>query len=311
MVLDEVQRRPEIFSDMRVLVDRHPSTRYLVLGSASPELLRQSSESLAGRISFHELTGFTADEVSPKDLDTLWVRGGFPRSFLARGDAASLVWREAFIRTFVERDVPQLGFGVASDALRRYWTMLAHSSGQVLSWSGLGRALGVSDKTVRSYTELLARTYMVRLLQPWHENLSKRQVKAPKVYLRDSGLLHALLGIDTRDTLAGHPSRGASWEGVALESVVRQLGADERRCYFWATHQGAELDLLVTHGKHKLGFEFKASSAPSVTKSMHVAFADLKLSSLDVIYPGDETYPLGPGIRAVGFRRLARDLRPL
>jgi uncharacterized protein len=311
VVLDEVQRRPELFPSLRVLADRPSSARFLVLGSAAPELLRQSSETLAGRILFHELGGFSAAEVEPGQLDRLWLRGGFPRSFLARGDAASLEWRENFIRTFVERDVPGLGFELSSQTLRRFWSMLAHSSAQVCSWSDLARALGVSDKTVRKYTDLLTSTFMVRQLSPWHENLSKRQVKAPKLYLRDSGLLHALLGIESLEALAGHPIRGASWEGFALDSVVRQLGVDERRCFFWATHQGAELDLLVMDGARRLGFEFKASSAPRVTRSMHIALQDLKLDSLDVIYPGDETYPLAAKVRAVGLARLTKDVEQL
>lgn len=310
VVIDEVQRRPELFPALRVLADRHPSTHYLVLGSASPELLRQSSQTLAGRILFHELGGFDSTEVEPGQLARLWVRGGFPRSFLARGEAASFEWRDGFIRTFLERDVPGLGIGISSLTLRRFWSMLAHLSGQLVSWSDLSRSLGVTDKTVRSYADILTRTFMVRQLQPWHENLSKRQVKAPKLYFRDSGILHALLGIDRAEALEGHPARGASWEGFALDLVLRQLGIDERRCFFWATHQGAELDLLVFQGQRRLGFEFKASSAPGMTRSMHIALADLKLDALDVVYPGNETYPLGAQVRALGIGRLSQDLRP-
>ncbi len=266
VVLDEVQRRPELFPALRVLADRPRGTRFLVLGSASPELLKQSSETLAGRITFHHLTGFTAEEVQPRELNSLWLRGGFPQAFLARTNPDSLRWRTDFITTFLERDVPNLGFDVSPVVLRRFWMMSAHLSGQILSWSDLGRSLGVSDKTTRRYAELLQSTFMVRLLPPWHENLAKRQVKAPKLYLRDSGILHALLDIGAPEVLDGHPVRGASWESFALENVVRQLGVDERQCYFWATHQGAELDLLVIHGRRRLGFEFKVSVAPTVTK---------------------------------------------
>lgn len=311
VVLDEVQLRPELFPSLRVLVDQRKSARYLVLGSASPELLRQSSETLAGRITFHELTGFTADEVEPRELDTLWLRGGFPSSFLARSDALSLRWREDFISTFVERDLRRLGLTIEPATLRRFWTMLSHLSGQVLSASDLARSLGVTDKTVRRYAEILVGALMVRLLQPWHENIAKRQVKAPKIYLRDSGLLHALLGIESRTALDGHPVRGPSWEGFAIESIIRRLGVTERECFFWATHQGAELDLLVRKGQKKLGFELKATSAPGMTKSMHIALADLKLDSLDVVHPGDDTFPLGPKVRAVALRHLTRDLKPL
>jgi uncharacterized protein len=311
VVIDEVQRRPELFAPLRALLDEHPSRRYLILGSASPTLLRQASESLAGRISLVELGGFSADELEPREMPMLWRRGGFPRSFLARSETDSVAWRDDFIRTFLERDIPQLGFSIPSVTLRRLWTMLAHSSGQLVSWSDLGRSLGVTDKTVRSYVDLLTQTYMVRLLQPWHANVAKRQVKAPKLYLRDSGLLHALLGLTDDESLSGHPVSGASWEGFALESVVQQLGVDERWCFFWATHQGAELDLLVARGKMRRGYEFKSSTAPAVTKSMHIALDDLDLQSIDVIYPGDETYPLAPKIRAVGMKRLTRDLRPV
>jgi len=311
VVLDEIQRRPELFPVLRVLADRPRGTRFLVLGSASPELLRQSSETLAGRITFHELTGFTMDEAQPRELAGLWLRGGYPSAFLARTNADSLRWRDDFITTFVERDLPQLGFEISAPVLRRFWTMLAHLNAQVLSWSDLSRSLGVTDKTVRRYAELLQATFMVRLLAPWHENLSKRQVKAPKVYLRDTGLLHALLGVDSTQTLDGHPIRGASWEGFALESVIRQLGADARQCYFWATHQGAELDLFVLHGQRRLGFEFKSSSAPTMTPSMRIALEDLKLDALEVIHPGTETYSLGKKTRALPLARITRELLPL
>lgn len=304
VVLDEIQRRPELFPALRVLADRPRGTRFLVLGSASPDLLRQSSETLAGRISFHQLTGFTMDEVQPRELNTLWLRGGYPSAFLARSNADSLRWREDFITTFVERDVPQLGFEISASVLRRFWTMLAHLNAQVLSWSDLSRSLGVTDKTVRRYADLLEQTFMVRLLAPWHENISKRQVKAPKLYLRDTGLLHALLGLDEKEALDGHPIRGASWEGFALESVIRQLGVGPRECYFWATHQGAELDLFIQRGQRRLGFEFKSSTAPTLSPSMRIAMEDLKLDALEVIHPGSESYSLGKKIRALPLTQL-------
>jgi predicted AAA+ superfamily ATPase len=250
VVLDEVQRLPDLFPVLRVLADRPGrGARFLVLGSASPGLLRQSSESLAGRIAYHELGGLSLDEVGAGRADALWLRGGFPRSLLARSSAASLEWRREFIRTFLERDVPQLGFGIASATLRRFWMMLAHYHGQVWNASEFGRSFGVSDATVRRYLDLLSSALVVRQLQPWHENIAKRQVRAPKVYLADTGLLHALLGLGTRDALDGHPKVGASWEWFVIRELVRRLGVPREECWFWATHAGAELDLLVVHGR--------------------------------------------------------------
>lgn len=312
VVLDEIQRLPEVFPVLRVLVDRPDSpARFLVLGSASPDLLRQSSESLAGRIYHHRLGGFTSDEVGVEEVDRLWLRGGFPRSFLAADDEASAEWREAFIRTFLERDLPQLGVTIPSSDLRRFWTMLAHYHGQTWNASELGRSLGVSYKTVAGYLDLLEAAFVVRQLQPWHENLGKRQVKAPKVFVEDSGLLHSLLGLRRRDELLSHPKVGASWEGFALREVVSRLDARPEECFFWATHAGAELDGLVVRGQTRLGFEFKRTSAPKVTRSMHVAREDLRLDRLDVVYPGVESFPLADGIRALSIRRLEQDLEPL
>jgi predicted AAA+ superfamily ATPase len=311
VVLDEVQRRPEIFPSLRVLADRPKGARFLVLGSASPHLLRQTSESLAGRITFHELQGLGLGEVGAGHAQALWLRGGFPRSYLAKTAADSLRWRRDFMRTFLERDVPQLGVSTAAATLRRFWQMLAHLHGQVMNWSELGRSMGVTDHTVRAYLDLLVGTFMVRQLQPWHENLSKRQVKAPKVYVLDSGLLHALLDVGTAEQLDGHPKVGASWEGFCLEQVVRHLRARGEQCYFWATHSGAELDLLVIAGGRRLGFEFKYTDAPSVTPSMRSALESLKLDTLDVVHAGSHTFPLGERIRGVALRRLLSDLKPL
>ncbi|MEK7443466.1 MAG: ATP-binding protein, partial [candidate division NC10 bacterium] len=287
VVIDEFQRRPDLLTVLRVLADRpRRPARFLVLGSASPDLIRGSSETLAGRIAYQELSGFSLAEVDPARLGALWLRGGFPRSFLARTEPATWRWRQQFIRTFLERDLPTLGLRLGADTLHRFWTMLAHYHAQVWNGSELARAFGVADTTVRGYLDLLASAFMVRLLTPWSENLAKRQVKAPKVYLRDTGLLHALLGIRTADDLDRHPKVGASWEGFMLSEVIQRLGAEPRECHFWATHGGVELDLLVVRGRRRLGFEFKRTSGPSVTRSMHVALADLRLERLDVIHAG-------------------------
>lgn len=312
VVLDEVQRRPELFPALRVLADR-PRTpaRFLVLGSASPELLQQSSESLAGRVAFHELGGFSLDEVGVSRADQLWLRGGFPRAFLARSNADSLEWRLDFIRTFLERDVPQLGVSIPATTLRRFWSMLAHYHGQVWNASEFARSFGVSDMTVRRYLDLLAATFVVRVLPPWYENIGKRQVKSPKVLLADSGLLHALLNLGSREDLERHPKVGASFEGFAINAVVGRLQARWNECHFWATHAGAELDLLVVRGRTRLGFEIKRTVAPAVSPSMRTALADLRLSRLDVIHAGDETFPLAPKIRAVALGRLLDDVPAL
>ena len=311
VVIDEFQRRPDLLAVLRVLADRpRRPARFLVLGSASPDLVRGSSETLAGRIAYHELSGFSLAEVNQGRLGTLWLRGGFPRSFLARTEGASWRWRQQLIRTFLERDLLSLGLRLGADTLQRFWAMLAHYHAQVWNASELGRAFGVADTTVRGYLDLLASAFMVRLLLPWSENLAKRQVKAPKVYLRDTGLLHALLGIRTSDDLERHPKVGASWEGFMLSEVIQRLGAEPRECHFWATHGGVELDLLVVRGRRRLGFEFKRTTGPTLTRSMHVALADLKLEGLDVLHAGEHTFPLAPRIRAVAGRRLLQDIRP-
>ena len=311
VVLDEIQRRPEIFPILRVLVDRpQAGLRFLVLGSASPALLRQSSESLAGRIAYYELPGLSVDEVGAAQLSTLWLRGGFPRSFLARSGTASMEWRRDFIQTFLERDLPQLGVTIPAATLRRFWLMLAHYHGQVWNASEFGRAFGVSDTTVRRYLDVLTSTFVVRQLAPWSENLGKRQVKAPKIYLSDSGLLHALLGLGTHRDLEGHPKVGASWEGFMLGVVVQHLSARPEHCYFWATHAGAELDLLVVEGRRRLGFEVKHTTAPTLTRSMRSALTDLRLTRLEVIHAGRETFPLAPRVRAVAAFSVLDEIPP-
>lgn len=310
VVLDEVQHRPKLFETLRVLADRRPTrARFLVLGSASPALLRQSAESLAGRILYHVLPGFVLSEVGTQRLERLWLRGGFPRAFTAGRDADSFEWRRSFVRTFLERDLPQLGVRVSARALERFWMMLAHVHGGILSWSELGRSLGVKDMTVRHYADLLAQTFMVRLLSPWHENISKRQVKSPKVYVRDSGLLHALLDIRDARALQGHPKAGASFEGYCLEQVTRHLGVDDAECFFWATHQGAELDLLVVRGGRRMGFEFKLTSAPGMTPALRIALEDLKLDHIDVVHPGPQTFDIAPNVRALALSHLGREVQ--
>ena len=310
VVLDEVHRRPDLFPVLRVLADRPRSPiRFLVVGSATPDLLRQSSESLAGRIAFHELGGFSLEETGP--ADRLWLRGGFPRAFLARSARESFDWRLDFVRTFLERDLPQLGVSIPSATLRRFWGMLAHYHGQIWNASEFARSFGVSDMTVRRYLDVLAGTFVIRILPPWHENLAKRQIKSPKVYLTDTGLLHALLGLRTEEDLDRHPKIGASWEGFVVTAVVGRLRARWSECFFWATHAGAELDLFVVRGRTRLGFEVKRTVAPSVTPSMRAALKDLRLARLDVIHAGEETYPLAPRIRAVALSRVLRDIRPL
>jgi predicted AAA+ superfamily ATPase len=312
VVLDEIQRRPELFPSLRVLADRRPiRTRFLVLGSASRDLLRQSSESLAGRIEYLDMDGLSLDEVGARQFGPLWVRGGFPRSLLARTESDSVSWRREFVRSFVERDLPQVGSSVSASTIGKFWAMLAHYHGQIWNASEFARAFGVSEASVRRYVDLLVETFVVRRLSPWSENLGKRQVKSPKLYIADTGILHSLLGIDSRAALEAHPKVGASWEGFGITQVVERLGVPRDACYFWATQAGAELDLLVIHGERRMGFEFKRTVAPQVTRSMHIALGDLGLSSLDVVHAGDQTFPLREGIRALSLKRVLADLTPL
>jgi predicted AAA+ superfamily ATPase len=310
VVLDEIQRMPELFEILRVLADdSHTTARFLILGSASPYLVRGVSESLAGRVAFVDLGGFATDETGVDSLSKLWLRGGFPRSYLAAGDDESLEWREDFARTFLERDIPALGISIPAETMRRFWTMLAHMHAELWNGSAIGRSLGISDKTARRHLDLLSGAYMVRVVPPWFENLKKRQVKSPKIYLRDSGLLHLFLGIANRDQLLGHPKLGSSWEGFVVEHILDRLSA--RRAYSWATHQGSELDLLVFHRGRRLGFEVKFSDAPVLTRSMHIARDDLELDSLWVIHPGENSWPMAKGIEAVAFSGLLTRLEEL
>ncbi len=313
VIIDEIQRMPALFNVLRVLVDREPSVRrFLILGSAAPELVRSVSESLAGRVEFVDLGGFGILETGLSSATPLWVRGGFPLSFLADSDEDSFVWRDGFVRTFLERDIPQLGFSIPSTTMKRFWTMLAHYHGQTWNASELGRSLGVTDKTVRSYLDLLTGTYMVRQLPPWHENLSKRQVKAPKVYLRDSGLLHNLLSLPDYDSLAAHPKVGASWEGFVLEQLLLILRP--QTAHFWATYQGAEIDLIFGHRGRRFGIEVKYSERPRVTRSVRIAARDLALRHVWLVYPGQYSYPVEEGISVVplaAIPQLGEQLRQL
>lgn len=291
VVIDEIQRQPALYPLLRVLADRDPlPARFLVLGSAAPQLVKGVSESLAGRVGFVPLAGFDLDETGPESLHRLWLRGGLPRSFLAASEADSMSWRLDFIQALLERDLPQLGITIPAPTLRRFWNMLAHYHGQVWNGAELARSMGVAELTIRRYLDILVGTFMMRQLPPWHENLSKRQVKSPKVYFRDSGLLHAFLAVEDRAGLEGHPKLGASWEGFAVEQVLTTLDPPEAYC--WGTHAGAELDLLIMKGGKRFGFEFKFADAPKWTKSMQTALTDLHLERVFVVTPGTERYPL-------------------
>ena len=303
VVIDEVQRVPELFEILRPICD-DPERKavFLLLGSASWDLIRGVSETLAGRISFIDVSGFSLDEVGAKNQDRLWMRGGFPLAYLAESDAACTLWMESFARTFLERDVPGLRPRVSPEALGRFWTMLAHVHSQTWNASSLSRSMGVSVNAVNHYRDLLAGTFMIRVLPPWFENVGKRVVKAPKVYLRDSGILHHLLGLESMDDLVRHPVYGPSWEGFALEQTLIAFGA--RQATFWGTHRGAELDLMLLRGGRRWGFEFKCTDAPRTTKSMHIVIDDLGLDHLWVVYPGDLEYRLAEKITAVPLKKI-------
>ena len=303
IVIDEVQLAPSLFPVLRVLIDQSPANgQFLLLGSASPALLRQAGESLLGRVEVIEVGGFNIDEVGSDQQTALWLRGGFPRSFLAANDTDSLAWRTQAVQQHVQVDLPQFGVDVPPPAMLRFWRMLAHFHGQVWNAADPARSLAVSEPTVRRWLDVLTQTFMLRQLQPWHQNLGKRQVKAPKIYFRDTGLLHALMGLPTLDALLSHPRSGASWEGFALEQVLRLAAPDE--AYFWATHNGAELDLLLLKGGERVGVEFKRADAPGVTRSMQIAMADLQLDRLYVVYPGTLRYPLADRMEAVPLAAL-------
>lgn len=303
IVIDEVQRRPELFPLLRVLADRRPlPARFLILGSVSPDLLRQSSETLAGRLETLPLEGFRLADLGASAQGRHWLRGGFPRAYTPRLESDSLSWRNQFLQTFIERDLPQLGVRIPARAVRRFWSMLAHYHGQIWNAAELARALAVNESTVRHYLDLLTGVFMVRQLQPWHENLGKRQVKAPKVYVRDSGLLHALLGITNRRDLEYHPKVGASWEGYAVEEILKAMQPDE--AYYWATYNRAELDLLLFKKGRRIGVECKRADAPALTPSMRIALADLKLDQLYVAYPGTKAYKIARNVEVLPLAQL-------
>lgn len=310
VVLDEIHRLPEVFPLLRTLADR-PRTpaRFLVLGSASPHLLRQTSETLAGRVAFHELGGFGLREVGQPER--LWLRGGFPRSFLAASEPASRRWRNAFIDSFLSRDVPDLGGAIAPATLRRFWTMLAHWHGEIWNGAEFGRAFGVSHTTIRRYLDLLTSLFVVRELPPWFENIAKRQVRSPKVYVADAGVLHALLNLRSRDDIVSHPKVGASWEGFVISQVMELLAVRPDQCFHWSTHSGAALDLFVTAGNRRYGFAIKRTEAPRLTPSMRSALETLRLDRLDVVHAGTQRYRLAPSIHALPAIDLAKTLQPL
>lgn len=306
IVIDEVQRLPELFPLLRVLIDRKPrKQQYLILGSASRDLLRQTSESLAGRIVYLELSPFTVFEaVNPRRL---WLRGGFPPAYLAKTNSDSMTWRKAYITTFLERDLPTLGIDFVANTMRRFWMMLAHWNGNVFNASEFARSLDVTSPTIKRYLDILAGTFMIRTLQPWYANIHKRQVKSPKIYFRDMGIMHVLLNLPDHASLQGHPKLGASWEGFALEQVIQIYRADAAECFFWATYANAELDLLIVQGDKKMAFEFKYTTTPKVTRSMHSALQDLDLDQISIVCPGDSTYPLADNIRVTNLEQLVKE----
>ncbi len=303
VVIDEVQRKPDLFPLLRVLADRQRAVRYLLLGSASPDLVREVSESLAGRVAYHDLGPLTVDETGVGEWRKLWLRGGFPRSFLADDDTASALWREDFIRSHLERDIPALGISIPTETLRRFWVMVSHYHGQVLNLSELGRSFAVSDHTVRRYLEILCGTFMIRRLPPWHANVGKRLVKAPKLYIRDSGLFHALHAVATPVQLESHPKLGASWEGFAMEQAIRLMGVAHP--YFWRTHTGAELDLVWQAHGTLWGMEFKYQDAPRMTRSIRAVLRDLPLRHLWIVYPGPDRYRLDKAVSVLPVAEIA------
>jgi len=308
VIIDEVQRSPGLFEVLRVLVDRENCpARFLILGSASRDLIRQSSETLAGRIGHIELTPFSLAEAGQRNIAKLWFTGGYPPSFLAKSEEIGAAWRKAYISTFLERDIPLLGFSIPPEALRRFWMMLAHYHGQTLNYSELGRSFGASDNTIRRYMDLLTSTFMIRQLSPWYENIKKRQVKAPKIYIRDSGIFHTLLGVENYMALQFHPKLGPSWEGFALETIIRQYGAEPGECYFWSAYGRAELDLIIFSGSRRIGWEIKHTDAPKITRSLRTAREDLKIDELYIAHPGKDRFPLDRGIHAVGLEALISD----
>jgi predicted AAA+ superfamily ATPase len=310
VVIDEVQRRPDLFPILRVLLDRKPlPAKFLILGSASPELLRQSSESLAGRLEMIEMDGFSLSEVGQSKASRLWLRGGFPLSFLAKNDVDSFAWRKSFIQAFLERDLRQQGIDIPAVAVHRFWAMLAHSHGQIWNAAPFAASLGISEPTVRRYLDILTGLFMIRQIQPWHANIKKRQVKASKVYIRDTGILNSLLGIKTEGDILRHPGCGASWEGYVIEEVIHSIEPDD--VYYWATHNGAQIDLVFFKDGHMYGVEVKRADAPTMTPSMRIALEDLKLEHIAVIYPGERRYSLHKKIDVMPFETITGGLKAM
>ncbi len=299
IVIDEIQRRPELFPLLRVMVDQHKKRHFLILGSASRDLIKQSSESLAGRISYLELTPFSYAEV--EDRERLWLCGGFPQSYLAESEQLSDAWRSAYVTTFLEQDIPNLGITIPAHTLRRFWMMLAHYHGNIFNASEMGQSFGAAHTTMRHYLDILQGTFMVRVLTPWIENIKKRQIKSPKIYFRDSGIFHTLLGIKDKEMLAVNPKLGASWEGFALEEIIRYHQATTDEAYFWGVHTQGELDLLIMKEGKRLGFEFKYADAPRLTKSLQLAVESLHLDKLTIIYPGKNAYFVSEKIQVMGL----------
>lgn len=301
IVIDEIQLRPDLFSILRVLADRTPlPCRFLILGSASPEIIKGASETLAGRIHFINVSGFSLSEVGEAEVKPLWLRGGYPLAFRSASDQAAFEWLENFILTFLQRDLPQLGIRIPAEQMRRFWTMLAHYHANTWNASEIGRSLGLTNKTIRHYVDILAGAFMVRLLPPWFENAGKRIVKSPKAYIRDSGILHALLGFRSEEDRNAHPKVGASWEGFALEALIQSHQA-EQHAYYWGTQAGAELDLLIVKSGKKIGFEFKYADSPKLSRSMKIAQNDLQLDHLYAVHPSKDRYPLAEKAEAISL----------
>lgn len=304
IIIDEIHHAPNLFKTLRVLVDQKRNRKFLVLGSASQELLKQTSESLAGRITFVEMSPFHLKEINSAEF--LHTRGGFPLSFLAESEDISVAWRRGYIKTFLERDIPSLGIQLTPQNLRKFWTMLAHYHGQIFNASEIGTSLGINYKTSQNYLDILEATFMVRRLTPWIANIKKRQVKSPKIYFTDSGLLHSLLGIQNHDDLLGHPKLGASWEGFAIEQIIRALKADKESCFYWRTQNGAELDLILLKNGKMHGFEFKYSLKPTLTKSLHHVLEDLKPEKVTILIPGNDDYLIHERIRVCGLTKFCQ-----
>ncbi|MFH1837893.1 MAG: ATP-binding protein [Candidatus Kuenenbacteria bacterium] len=304
IIIDEIQRMPELFTLLRYLVDTNKQQKYLILGSASPYIIKGASESLAGRIAYYQLGGFNLVDVGEKNIKKMWLTGCYPKAFLAKNLQESFLWRENYITTFLERDIPQLGINVPAQTLRKFWLMLSHYHGQIINYSEFARSFGVSDITIRKYIDILEGTFMLRIIQPWHNNTKKRLVKQPKMYLRDSGIFHSLSNIETAKQLSVHNKLGASWEGFALECIAKSLGKRDQELFFWRTHTGAELDLFWQSKGKNWGIEFKYCDAPAITKSMQIAIKDLNLAHLWVIYPGNKKYLLDKKITVLSLAHI-------